>query len=59
MKERNDLDISKGLATKAEQHNILSELIISQKTSPAIEKQGKHQKPTRLNFLGATGVIHY
>ena len=33
MKERIDLDVSKGSATKAEQHNIISESITSQKKS--------------------------
>jgi len=37
-------DVSKGSATKAEQHNILSESITSQKTSLATEKHGKRQK---------------
>jgi hypothetical protein len=50
MKERIDSDINKGLATKAEQHNILSESITSQKTSPATEKHGKYQKSARLDF---------
>jgi hypothetical protein len=58
MKERFDLDVNKGLATKVEQHNILSESITSQKTSLAIERHGKRQKSARLNFLGAKGVVH-
>jgi hypothetical protein len=58
IKERIDSNISKGSATKAEQHNICSESITSQKTSLAIEKHEKHQKLARLNFLGAKGVIH-
>jgi hypothetical protein len=37
MKERIDSNVSKGSATKAEQHNILSESIISQKISLATE----------------------
>jgi hypothetical protein len=41
MKERIDLDISKGSATKAEQHNILSKSITSQKTSLTTEKHEK------------------
>jgi hypothetical protein len=44
MKERFDSDISKGSATKGEQHNILSESITSQKTSLVTEKHGKRQK---------------
>jgi hypothetical protein len=58
MKERIDLDISKDSATKAKQHNILSESITYQKISLAIEKYGKRQKPTRLDFSGAKGIIH-
>ena len=45
-------------ATKARQHNILSESITSQKTSLAIEKHGKRQKPARLDFSRAKGVVH-
>jgi hypothetical protein len=41
MKERFDLDVSKGSATKVEQHNILSESITSPKTSLVTEKHGK------------------
>jgi hypothetical protein len=41
MKERFDSDVSKGLAIKAKQHNILSESITSQKTSLVTEKHGK------------------
>jgi len=41
MKEIIDSDVSKGSATKAEQYNILSESITSQKISLAIEKHGK------------------
>jgi len=41
MKERIDSDVSKGSATKAEQHNILSKSITSQKTSLATEKAWK------------------
>jgi hypothetical protein len=41
MKERIDSDVSKGSATKAEQHNILFESITSQKTSLATEKHEK------------------
>ena len=58
MKERIDSDVSKGSATKAEQHNILSESITSQKTSLATQKNGKRQKITRLDFSGAKGVVH-
>ena len=50
MKEIIDSDVSKGSATKAEQYNILSESITSQKTSLAREKHGKCQKPARLDF---------
>jgi hypothetical protein len=57
MKERFDSDVSKGLATKAEQHNILSESITSQKIILVIEKHEKRQKSTRLDFLGAKGVV--
>jgi hypothetical protein len=38
MKERIDLDVSKGSTTKAEQHNILFESITYQETSLATEK---------------------
>jgi hypothetical protein len=41
MKEIIYSDVSKGSATKAKQHNILSELITSQKTSLATEKREK------------------
>jgi hypothetical protein len=41
MKERFDSDVSKGSAIKAEQNNILSESITSQKTSLVTEKHGK------------------
>jgi hypothetical protein len=58
VKERNDSDVRKGSAIKAEQHNILSESITYQKTSLAIEKQGKRQKSARLNFLGTKGVVY-
>jgi hypothetical protein len=58
MKERIDLDISKGLATKAKQHNILTESITSQKTSLATEKHEKRKKPARLDFSGVKEVIH-
>jgi hypothetical protein len=58
MKERFDSDVSKGLATKAEQHNILSESITSSKTSLVTEKQGKRHKSARLDFLGVKGVVH-
>ena len=58
MKEIIDLDVSKGSATKAEQYNILSESITSQKISLTTEKHGKRQKPARLDFLGAKGVVH-
>jgi hypothetical protein len=50
MKERFDSDVSKGSATKAEQHNIFSESITSQKTSLVIEKHKKQQKSARLTF---------
>jgi hypothetical protein len=58
MKEKIDSDISKGLATKAKQHNILSESITSQKISLATEKCGKCQKSTRLDFSGAKGAVY-
>jgi hypothetical protein len=58
MKERFDSDVSKGSATKAEQHNILSESITSQKTSLVTEKHGKRQKSVRLDFSGAKGVVY-
>jgi hypothetical protein len=41
MKEKIDSDVSKGSATRAEQNNILSESITSQKTSPATENHEK------------------
>jgi hypothetical protein len=56
-KERIVSDVSKGSATKAEQHNILSESMTSQKTSLATEKHGKRQKSARLDFSEAKGVI--
>jgi hypothetical protein len=58
MKERFDSDVSKGLATKAEQHNILSESITYQKTSLVTKKHGKRQKSARLDFSGAKGVVY-
>jgi hypothetical protein len=58
MKEIIDLDVSKGSATKAEQHNILSKSITSRRTSLATEKHEKRMKPARLDFSGAKGVIH-
>ena len=58
MKEIIDSDVSKGSATKAEQYNILSESITSQKISLAIENHEKRQKPARLDFSGAKGVVH-
>jgi hypothetical protein len=58
MKERIDSNISKGSATKVEQHNILSESIISQKTSLATEKHEKYRKSARLDFSGAKGIVH-
>ena len=58
MKEIIDSNVSKGSAIKAEQYNILSESITSQKISLATEKHGKRQKPARLDFLGAKGVVH-
>jgi hypothetical protein len=58
MKERIDSDVSKGLATKAEQHNILSESITSQKTSLATEKHGQCSKLARLDFSGVKRVVH-
>jgi hypothetical protein len=41
IKERIDSNVSKGLATKAKQHNIFSESITSRKTSLATEKHEK------------------
>jgi hypothetical protein len=58
MKERFDSDVSKGSATKTEQHNILSESITSLKTSLVTEKHGKRQKSAILDFSGAKGVVH-
>jgi hypothetical protein len=58
MKERFDLDVSKGSATKVEQQNILSESITSHKTSLVTEKHGKRQKSTRLDFSRAKGVVY-
>jgi hypothetical protein len=58
MKERIDSDVRKGSATKAEQHNILSESITYQKTSLATEKHEKRQKSDRLDFSGAKGVVY-
>jgi hypothetical protein len=56
-KVRIDSVVTKYSATKAKQHNILSESITSQKTSLAIEKHGKHKKPTKLDFSRAKGVV--
>jgi len=53
-----DLDATKGSATKAEQQNILSESITSQKTSLATEKHEKRKKIARLDFLGAKVVVY-
>jgi hypothetical protein len=58
IKERFDSDVSKGSATKAEQHNILSESITSPKTSLVTKKHGKQQKSVRLDFSGAKEVVH-
>jgi hypothetical protein len=58
MKERINLDISKGSAIKAEQHNILFESITYQETSFATEKHEKRKKIARLDFSGAKGVAH-
>jgi hypothetical protein len=57
-KVRIDSDVSKGLATKAEQHNTLFEYITSRRTSLTTEKHEKRMKSARLDFLGAKGVIH-
>jgi hypothetical protein len=56
-KVRIDSDVSKGSATKAKQHSIISESITSQEISLATEKHEKHQKPARLDFSGAKGVV--
>ena len=53
-----DSAVSKGSATKAEQHNILYESITYQETSLATEKHEKHKKIARVDFLGAKGVVH-
>ena len=58
MKERIDSDVSKGSATKAKQHNILSESITYQETSLATEKHEKHKKIARLDFFRDKGVVH-
>ena len=58
MKERIDLDVTKGLATKAKQHNILFESITYQETSLATKKHEKRKKIARLDFSGAKGVVH-
>ena len=58
MQERIDSDVSKGSATKAEQHNILSKSITSQKTSLATEKHEKRKKIARHDFSRAKGVVH-
>jgi hypothetical protein len=50
---------SKGSATKAEQHNNLSESITSQKTSLVIEKHRKRHKSARLDFSGVKGLYTY
>jgi hypothetical protein len=54
-----DSDVSKYLATKAEQHNIPFESITSQETSVATEKHGKGKKPCRLDFLELKGLHIY
>ena len=58
MKERIDLDVTKGLATKAKQHNILFESITYQETSLATKKHEKRKKIARLDFSGAKGAVH-
>ena len=58
IKERINLDRSKGSATKAEQRNILSESTTYQETSLATEKHEKRKKIARLHFLGDKGVVH-
>jgi hypothetical protein len=58
MKEKIDSDVSKGSATRAEQNDILSESITSQKTSPATENHEKRQKSARLDFSGAKEVVY-
>jgi hypothetical protein len=59
MKEIIDSDVSKDLATKAEQHSIVFESITSQKVSLATEKLEKHQKSGRLDFLELKGLYTY
>jgi hypothetical protein len=58
IKERFDSDVSKGSATKAEQHNILSESITSPKTSLVTKKHGRRHKSARLDFSGPKGIVH-
>jgi hypothetical protein len=57
-KVRIDSDVSKGSATKAEQHNTLFESITSRRTSLTTEKHEKRMKPAILDFSGAKGVMH-
>jgi hypothetical protein len=59
MKERIDSNVSKGSATKAKQHNTLSESTISQKTTLATEKHEKRQKSARLDFQELKGLYIY
>jgi hypothetical protein len=59
MKERFDSDVSKGSATKAEQHNILSESITSSKTSLVTEKQGNDRNQLDLIFQELKGLYIY
>ena len=53
IKEKNDSDVSKCSAAKAEQHNIPSESVTSRETSLATEKHEKRKNPAGLDFLGA------
>jgi hypothetical protein len=56
---RFDSDVSKGLATKAEQHNILSESITSQKISLVTEKHGNDRNQLDLIFEELKGLYTY
>lgn len=58
-KGRIDSDISKCLAIKGGQHNILSESITYQETSLAAENMGKHKRLARLNFSELKGLYAY
>jgi hypothetical protein len=58
-KTKNDLYISGCFANIVEQQNILSKSIISQETSLATTKSGKHKKLNMLDLSRAKEVVFY